>query len=75
MHGYDAEQEDDDIIAAFVRRKQKCEEAGVTLEEVFPPAPGSPVVATSQGSQAEPDDSGEADEADSDSTPSNSPAL
>ncbi len=79
MHGYDAEQEDDDIIAAFVRRKQKCEEAGVTLEEVFPPAPGSPV--TSQGSQPGIDASGDtsndddADEADSDSTPSDSTAL
>lgn len=35
MLGLDEEQEEDDMIAAAVRRKQKCEAAGLEVEEVF----------------------------------------
>jgi len=42
MHGLDEEAEEDAAIAAAVRRKEKCEAAGLYVTDVFPPAPGSP---------------------------------
>ena len=36
LHGLDAESEEDDIIETFIRRKAKCEAAGLNLSEVFP---------------------------------------
>ena len=36
LHGLDAESEEDDIIQTFIRRKAKCEAAGLNLSEVFP---------------------------------------
>lgn len=42
MHGLDEEAEEDAAIAAAVRRKNKCEAAGLSVTDVFPPAPGSP---------------------------------
>ena len=36
------EAEEDAAIAAAVRRKNKCEAAGLAVTDVFPPAPGSP---------------------------------
>jgi hypothetical protein len=42
MHGLDEEAEEDAAIAAAVRRKTKCEAAGLAVTDVFPPAPGSP---------------------------------
>jgi hypothetical protein len=43
MHGLDEEAEEDAAIAAAVRRKEKCEAAGLYVTDVFPPAPGSPM--------------------------------
>jgi len=45
MHGLDEEAEEDAAIAAAVRRKEKCEAAGLSVTDVFPPAPGSPITA------------------------------
>ena len=42
MHGLDEEAEEDAAIAAAVRRKTKCEAVGLSVTDVFPPAPGSP---------------------------------
>jgi hypothetical protein len=42
MHGLDEEAEEDAAIAAAVRRKTKCQAAGLAVTDVFPPAPGSP---------------------------------
>ena len=78
MHGLDEEAEEDAAIAAAVRRKEKCEAAGLAVTDVFPPAPGSPAPMPSQGSQsgldASSDDSmdDDADEADGGSTPPDS---
>jgi len=36
LHGLDAEAEEDDILAAYVRRKAKCEALGLNLGDVFP---------------------------------------
>jgi hypothetical protein len=35
IHGLDAESEEDDIIAAFVRRREKCQALGLDSSEVF----------------------------------------
>jgi hypothetical protein len=45
MHGMDEEQEEDAAIASYLRRKQKCEALGLDFNDVFPPAPGSPMTA------------------------------
>lgn len=36
MHGLDAEAEEDDILAAYIRRKAKCEALGLDISQVFP---------------------------------------
>jgi capsid protein len=80
MHGMDEEQEEDAAIASYLRRKEKCEAAGLALTDVFPPAPGSPAPIPS-GSQSGIDASGDtsndddADEADGGSTPPDSTAT
>ena len=78
MHGMDEETEEDSAIATALRRKEKCEAAGLSVLEVFPPAPGSPAPVQPSGSQPGIDDSGDtsmdddADEADGGSTPPDS---
>jgi hypothetical protein len=36
LHGLDAEAEEDDILSAYIRRKEKCESLGLNLGDVFP---------------------------------------
>jgi lambda family phage portal protein len=36
LHGLDAEAEEDAILQAYLRRKQKCEALGIPFSEVFP---------------------------------------
>ena len=36
LHGLDAEAEEDDILAAYIRRKAKCEALGIEVSQVFP---------------------------------------
>lgn len=36
LHGLDAEAEEDDILTAYIRRKEKCEALGLNPAEVFP---------------------------------------
>jgi lambda family phage portal protein len=48
LHGLDAEAEEDDILNAYIRRKQKCESLGLNPAEVFPShastAPAAPAL-------------------------------
>lgn len=69
MHGMDEEQEEDAAIASYLRRKQKCEALGLDFNDVFPPAPGSPI---SQGSQPGIDAADQEGAADGGSTPPDS---
>jgi lambda family phage portal protein len=79
MHGLDEESEEDAAIASAVRRKEKCEAAGLNVTDVFPPAPGS--VVGPSGSQTGMDASGDtsndddADETNGGSTPPDSTTL
>jgi len=46
MHGLDAEAEEDDIISAHIRRKQKCEALGLDVSQVFPNSLSAPIPTT-----------------------------
>jgi capsid protein len=41
LHGLDAEAEEDDILSAYIRRKQKCESLGLDIAQVFPSSASS----------------------------------
>ena len=43
MQGNDVDEEDAVTIARWLKRQKACDEAGLDVNFVFPPAPGTPV--------------------------------